>query len=165
MDKEKVIEEMKKVFRERPQGIEHTLNVLENAEEIMKHEQLSEDQQELIRILAILHDIGIPEALIKHGSSKATFQEKEGAVIARRILEKLEYDPDKTDRVCYIVGNHHKASKIDGLDFQILWEADLLENMKAMEISTDPDQRKKLITDNFETKGGLQKVEEFFIDN
>lgn len=161
MDKEKVIEEMKKEFRERPQGIEHTRNVLKNAEDIMKHEDLTEDQQELISILAILHDIGIPEAIKKHGSSKSTFQEKEGAVLARRILEKLEYDPDKTDRICYIVGNHHTASKVDGLDFQILWEADLLENMKAMEIPRDPDKRKKLIAENFETKGGLQKAEAY----
>ncbi len=26
------------------------------------------------------------------------------------------------DRVCYIVGNRHTKSKINGLDFQIIWE-------------------------------------------
>ncbi len=161
MDKERVIKEMKWVFRDRPQGIEHTLNVLEYAEEIMKHEDLSETQKELVSIGAILHDIGIPEALRKYGSSKSRFQEKEGAVIARRILEKLGYDPLKTDRILYIVGNHHRASKIDGPDFQILWEADLLENVKKMDISRDPDKLKKWIAENFRTKEGLKKIEEY----
>ena len=29
--------------------------------------------------------------------------------------------------------NHHAPSKIDGLDFQIQWEADLLENLTVMD--------------------------------
>ena len=37
------------------------------------------------------------------------------------------------DRICFIIGNHHTPSKIDGLDFQIQWEADLLENLTVMD--------------------------------
>ena len=36
MFKEKIIIEMKEVFKEFPFGIEHTLKVLKNAEDIMK---------------------------------------------------------------------------------------------------------------------------------
>ena len=36
MFKEKIIIEMKEVFKEIPFGIEHTLKVLKNAEDIMK---------------------------------------------------------------------------------------------------------------------------------
>lgn len=32
-----------------------------------------------------------------------------------------------------IIGNHHTPSKIDGPDFQIQWEADLLENLTVMD--------------------------------
>ena len=43
MFKEKIIIEMKEVFKEIPFGIEHTLKVLKNAEDIMKGENIGED--------------------------------------------------------------------------------------------------------------------------
>lgn len=62
MFKEKIIIEMKEVFKEIPFGIEHTLKVLKNAEDIMKGENIGEDEKEFISIIAILHDIGAVEA-------------------------------------------------------------------------------------------------------
>lgn len=58
MFKEKIIIEMKEVFKEIPFGIEHTLKVLKNAEDIMKGENIGEEEKEFISIIAILHDIG-----------------------------------------------------------------------------------------------------------
>lgn len=43
MFKEKIIIEMKEVFKEIPFGIEHTLKVLKNAEDIMKGENIGEE--------------------------------------------------------------------------------------------------------------------------
>ena len=43
MFKEKIIIEMKEVFKEIPFGIEHTLKVLKNAEDIMNGENIGED--------------------------------------------------------------------------------------------------------------------------
>ena len=63
----KIIEEMKDVFKEIPFGIEHTLKVLKNAEDIMKGENI-EEEKELITIVAILHDIGAVEAQKQYGS-------------------------------------------------------------------------------------------------
>ncbi len=57
MFKEKIIIEMKEVFKEIPFGIEHTLKVLKNAEDIMKGENIGEEEKEFISIIAILHDI------------------------------------------------------------------------------------------------------------
>ena len=62
MFKEKIIIEMKEVFKEIPFGIEHTLKVLKNAEDIMKGENIGEEEKEFISIIAILHDIGAVEA-------------------------------------------------------------------------------------------------------
>ena len=56
MFKEKIIIEMKEVFKEIPFGIEHTLKVLKNAEDIMKGENIGEEEKEFISIIAILHD-------------------------------------------------------------------------------------------------------------
>ena len=53
---------MKEVFKEIPFGIEHTLKVLKNAEDIMKGENIGEEEKEFISIIAILHDIGAVEA-------------------------------------------------------------------------------------------------------
>ncbi len=44
---------MKEVFKEIPFGIEHTLKVLKNAEDIMKGENIGEEEKEFISIIAI----------------------------------------------------------------------------------------------------------------
>lgn len=156
MHKEKVIAEMKEIFKEIPYGIDHTLKVLTNAEDIMEGEHIPEGERELISIVAILHDIGVIEAQRKYGSMNAAYQEKEGPEVAKRILDKVGCDPISTDRACYIIGNHHTSSKIDGMDFQIQWEADLLENLEYMGISKDTGKLKQYIDDNFKTHTGKE---------
>ena len=47
MFKEKIIREMKVVFKEIPFGIDHTLKVLQNAEDIMKGENIGDQEKEL----------------------------------------------------------------------------------------------------------------------
>lgn len=158
MYKEKVIEEMKSVFEEVPYGIEHSLKVLKNAEAIMSRENITQDEKELISVVAILHDIGAIEAQHKYGSMEGSYQEIEGPTIARRILEKIGYDSAKVQRVCFIIGNHHTPSKIDGLDFQIQWEADLLENIAYMDISKSKEVLKEYIEENFKTEAGRRIV-------
>lgn len=154
MIRDRVIDEMKKVFRGFPRRIDHTLNVLAYAEEIMEGENVGDEQREFISIVAILHDIGVIEAERKHGSSAAPYQEAEGAIVARGILQRLGFDEVDAERVRYIVGNHHTSSKIDGLDFQILWEADLLENLKNREVIKDKEGLQRVIDENFRTSTG-----------
>ena len=113
---EKIIKEMKDIFKEIPFGIDHTLKVLQNAEEIMKGENVEAEEKELISIVAILHDIGAVEAQKKYGSIDGVYQEKEGPEVAREILQKVGYGKN-IDRICFIIGNHHTPSKIDSIDF------------------------------------------------
>ncbi len=139
MDYEPVLAEMRAVFAEIPYGIEHTMRVLANAEAILigvsgdtalGDETALGDRTalaEVVTLAAILHDIGAPEALRKYGSIDGPYQEKEGPPIARRILEKCGYSGALAERVCFIVGHHHSPEMIDGLDFQILYEADQIE--------------------------------------
>lgn len=148
MFKEKIIIEMKEVFKEIPFGIEHTLKVLKNAEDIMKGENIGEEEKEFISIIAILHDIGAVEAQKKYGSIDGVYQEKEGPEVAKEILKKVGYNKN-IDRICFIIGNHHTPSKIDGLDFQIQWEADLLENLTVMDKEKEQEKIKKCIDENF----------------
>lgn len=151
---DKIVKQMCEVFKEIPYGVTHTLKVLGNAEEIMKGENLSDEERERIAIVAILHDIGAVEALHKHGSIDGVYQEEEGPAVARNILEKMEYDPVKIHRICYIIGNHHTPSKIDGLDFKIQWEADLIENLLATDVKEDKKKLQDIIDKNFKTTAG-----------
>ena len=157
----KIIEEMKEVFKEIPFGIEHTLKVLQNAEDIMKGENI-EEEKELITIVAILHDIGAVEAQKKYGSIDGVYQEKEGPAVVREILQRVGYNKN-ADRICFIVGNHHTPSKIDGIDFQIQWEADLLENLMVMDKHKEQQKKKKCIEENFKTVTGKKIAYDRFI--
>ncbi len=150
---EKIIIEMKEVFKEIPFGIEHTFKVLQNARDIMKDENIDEEEKELISIVAILHDIGAVEAQKKYGSIDGVYQEKEGPEAAREILKRVGYDKN-IERICFIIGNHHTPSKIDGLDFQIQWEADLLENLTVMDKQKEQRKIRKCIEENFKTATG-----------
>ena len=102
MFKEKIIIEMKEVFKEIPFGIEHTLKVLKNAEDIMKGENIGEEEKEFISIIAILHDIGAIEAQKKYGSIDGVYQEKEGPEVAKEILKKVGYNKN-IDRICFVI--------------------------------------------------------------
>jgi len=159
---EQVIVEMKHVFKDIPYGIDHTLMVLANAQQIMDGEGISGDERELISLVTILHDIGAIEAQRKHGSMEAKYQEEEGPAVAREILTKAGYDFEKISRICYIVGNHHTPGKIDGTDFQIQWEADLIENLPSMAISKKSEELKRYIDLNFKTVTGKKLAYERF---
>lgn len=163
MNMESIIQQMKEVFREIPFGIDHTLKVLKNAETIMDGENLSGKERELISMVAILHDIGAVEAQHKYGSIDGVYQEKEGPSVARRILEGEGFNINDIERICYIIGYHHTPSKIDGLDFQIQWEADLLENLTILDKQKEQEKIKKCIDDNFKTVTGKKIAYERFI--
>ena len=47
---------------------------------------------------------------------------------AAELLAKLGFAPDVCERVCYLIGHHHTYTNIDGMDYQILVEADFLVN-------------------------------------
>ncbi|WP_319559657.1 HD domain-containing protein [Marispirochaeta sp.] len=137
--------------------IHHAMQVYGFAETILLSENITGDEREIIETAALIHDIGIPEAERKHGSSAGNFQEAEGPPIARAILEELSYPPAIIDRVCFIVGKHHSYSKIDGIDFQILVEADLIVNIFGDAMSQKATDT--LISKHFVTATGKEIAE------
>lgn len=152
---EAVIKAMEAVFESVPYGIDHTMKVLDNARQIIKEEKADRLKYGvIIELSAVLHDIGAIEAQKKHGSMEGCFQELEGAPIAMDIMQKQNYEQSIINRVCYIIGNHHTPENIDGIDFQILWEADLIENMQVMDCIRQEATLKQFIADNFRTESG-----------
>lgn len=127
--KEIVIKKMKDVFSEIPYGIDHTLKVLQNAECLMLKNDITQTERQIVVLSALLHDIGAVEAMHKYGSIDGKYQEIEGPAVATKLLGGLGLCDSMIERVCYIVGNHHSKDKIDGTDFQIVWDADQMEQI------------------------------------
>ena len=132
---QKVIKSMIEYFGNDVNQINHSLKVYGFASTIGSSEINDQHQIDIIEIAAVLHDIGIPEARMKYHSSAGKYQELEGPPIARGILERLNVDSEKIDRICYLIGNHHSYSEIEGIDFQILVEADFLVNIFEEQMS------------------------------
>lgn len=109
--------------------INHALKVYSFAKNIGELENMDAAALEILELTAILHDIGIKESLRKYNSSSGNYQELEGPAVARDLLKEFNIEERVLDRICYIIGNHHSYNKIDGIDFQILAEADFLVNI------------------------------------
>jgi hypothetical protein len=65
-----------------------------------------------------------------------------------------------TDRVCHLVGHHHTYTKIDGIDFQILVEADLLVNIQEGYLT--PEAGQSAIQKYFRTESGQKLANTLF---
>ena len=112
-----------------PMRIHHFLKVHAFARLIGLSEGLSADLQEITEVAALVHDIGIHRAEALYGSSAGKYQEELGPAEAEALLRTLNAPSALTARVSYLVGHHHTYTNIDGLDYQILVEADFLVNI------------------------------------
>ncbi|MDO4459499.1 MAG: HD domain-containing protein [Clostridia bacterium] len=108
--------------------IQHFTKVHEYASLIGKAENLDDETQELLEITAIVHDIGIKLSMEKYGNCAGPNQEKEGAVESLKLLRECGVSEETAERVSFIVGHHHTYTGIDGIDWQIILEADYLVN-------------------------------------
>ena len=120
-----------------PKRIQHFVKVYEFAKYIGKGEKLDEKTYKTLKLAAIVHDIGIHKAEKKYGQCGGKLQEKEGPPEAEKLLKKLGADREIMDRVCYLVGHHHTYHDMDGMDYQILVEADFLVNLFEDKVSPE----------------------------
>lgn len=120
-----------------PKRIQHFLKVHSYARLICGMENVDEHTRFLTEAAAIVHDIGIRPAEAKYGSCSGKLQELEGPAHARKLLEELDFDTADIERVCYLVAHHHTYDNIDGVDYQILVEADFLVNFYEDNTSRD----------------------------
>ena len=77
---------------------------------------------------AITHDIACPFCRKAYGNTNGPNQEREGARLVREFLQDTGMPQAQVERVAYLVGHHHTLAQIDGIDYQILIEADYLAN-------------------------------------
>lgn len=127
---------------------------------IAKWEGLDEATCERIAAAALTHDIGIKPAREKYGSSAGPLQEQEGPAAAEPLLKAAGFEPAVIERVCYLIGHHHTYTGIDGIDYQILVEADFLVNFQ--EGNQPPESIRQVFDTLFQTESGRQLLCEIY---
>lgn len=140
--------------------VQHFLKVHRFAQLIGRAEQLDEHTQFVLECAALVHDIGIGPCLEKYGSSAGNLQELEGPAYARTLLAELELPEEDVERICYLVAHHHTYDQIDGIDYQILVEADFLVNLHEAQVSTDGVE--KTLRRIFKTSAGTTLCKTMF---
>lgn len=132
--------------------IDHFLKVYAYAATIAQCEGLSPRERETVEIAAIVHDIACPLCREKYGNTNGKYQEREGTVLAEEFLSATDLPQAVKERVVYLVGHHHTLTGIDGIDYQILIEADYLVN--ASEMNHSESQIQSALQTVFKTKTG-----------
>ena len=160
--KDRVAIEMKRYFKSDFKRIGHASRVARYAEKIGKEER---GNLAVILTAAYLHDIGIKESERKYQSTAARYQEEEGPLVARDILERLGAKIELVDEVCDIVGHHHHPRPEETTNFKCIYDADLLTNMEEAqkESPTDPDKLVKRVNDLFMTASGKKLAAEVLL--
>ncbi len=147
-----VMKKMIEYFDGDVRRINHAIKVYGFAKSIGELESVAGDELTILETAAILHDIGIKESERKYSSSAGKYQEIEGPPVARCLLQGFGLSDEFVDRVCYLIGNHHSYGKIDGIDFQILVEADFLVNI--YEDDAKPEHIESIERKYFKTAAG-----------
>ena len=108
--------------------INHLMKVHSYARIIGKGEGLSEELQKITEIAAIVHDIACPLCRNQYGNTNGKYQEAEGPALTESFLADTGLTREEIARIAYLVGHHHTYEGVEGLDYQILLEADYLVN-------------------------------------
>lgn len=137
----RLIDRMKAYFGEDEARIRHALRVTGYAEDILQYERGAD--RGVVIAAAILHDIGIPEAERRHGSSAARYQEMEGPPIARELMLDAGLPEDTIEEACHIIAHHHTPGVVDTINFRVVYDADLMVNLEG-----DESLRERLLTES-----------------
>jgi hypothetical protein len=129
--------EMIHLYRGDPKRIQHFCKVHSYAKLIAETENIDKEQQFILESAALTHDIGIHICEEKYGKCSGKLQEQEGPILAAKLMSDLGFDETVSERVQYLIAHHHTYSDIDGIDYQILVEADFLVNLHEDNVSKD----------------------------
>ena len=117
--------------------IQHFCKVHSYAKLIAEMENVDAKTLFILETAALTHDIGIHLCEEKYGNCNGKLQEKEGPAIAEKLLADLGFSREVSERVQYLIAHHHTYNNIDGIDYQILVEADFLVNLFEDKVSPD----------------------------
>ena len=153
--------EMINLYQGDAKRIQHFCKVHSYAKLIGEMEKIDKDKLFILEAAALTHDIGIHLCEEKYGNCNGKLQEKEGPNIAKSLLSALGFDEAVSDRVQYLIAHHHTYNNIDGIDYQILVEADFLVNI--YEDSLSKSAVKSAYNKIFKTEYGKKFCKEMFL--
>ena len=104
---------MIELYRGDAKRIQHFCKVHSYAKLIAETENVDKKSLFIIEAAALTHDIGIHFCEEKYGNCNGRLQEQEGPAIAERLLKKLGFDQEVSDRVQYLIAHHHTYNDID----------------------------------------------------
>ena len=140
--------------------IEHYMKVWGYAKTIGELEGLNEGTQFILELAALTHDIACPLCREKYGNAIWAKQEEEGGPMVRDFLADTALSPAIIDRVAYLVGHHHTLTGVEGMDYQILIEADYMVN--AAEKGLGKVEIAAFVAEYFRTKSGIALIKSLF---
>lgn len=157
---DRVRSEMERYFGDDQRRIEHALQVTGHADWLL---DFIDADPVITLAAAYLHDIGIHQAELRHGSSGGRYQEVEGPPIARRILDSLGADEEMITAVCELVGNHHTPAGVDSPEFRILWDADALVNLAETLPGKSAEEVLTVLERSLVTEPGYRRARKLYL--
>lgn len=140
--------------------IDHFIRVWTYAKTIGELEHLDADTQFVLEVAAITHDIACPLCRQKYGNTNGKYQETEGGPLVRSFLNDSGLTSEQIDRVAYLVSHHHTLTEIDGMEYQILIEADFIAN--ASESGYSKETIQSFIYKVMQTNSGSMLARQIF---
>ena len=140
--------------------IDHLIKVWTHAKTIGELESLDQETQFILEAASIIHDIACPLCRQKYGSADGKLQEKESDPLVRQFLSDTDMTSDEIDRIAFLVSHHHTYTGVDGIDYQILLEADYIVN--AAENGYSMDNLLSFMRKTMKTQSGKQILRDVF---
>ena len=131
------IEKMIDFYQGNLRDIEHFLKVWAYAKTIGEQESVDANTQAILELAAVVHDISCPLCREKYGNTNGKNQELESEPLVKEFFEDLPVSEQKVERIVWLVTHHHTYTNIDGMDYQILVEADFLVNASESNYSRE----------------------------
>ncbi len=159
----RAVEKMVDYYQGNKHDVAHFIKVYTYAKTIGELEQLDADTQQILELAAIVHDIACPLCRIKYGNTNGKNQEAESPALVEPFLAELSVPQDKIGRISWLVAHHHTYTNVDGIDYQILLEADYLVNADESEYSLKAVQT--TYERVFKTESGRRLLRSIYLRN
>ena len=141
--------------------VNHFLKVYGFAENLGLLEKLDEKTQNTLEIAAIVHDIACPLCRVKYGNAAGHYQELESEGLLREFLAEFSLPEDILERIIFLICHHHTYEGVDGIDWQLLLEADFLVN--AGEKGLDRANIESFKKNVFRTESGIKFLDSIYL--
>ena len=143
--------------------INHFLKVWAFAKTIGEEEKLDPKTQEILEVAAVVHDIACPLCRKNYGNTNGKHQEEESEPMLNKFFADLPVEDLDLERVKWLVEHHHTYTNVEGMDYQILLEADFLVN--AGESGYSRAVIENTCKNVFRTDTGIQLLRSMYLEH